>query len=76
MTTVPWICRKPTLFDEGKGRIHTESRPFCLDPACPCHDDEEAVNRLNTFVVAGLLTKDEAHNIRYGRSLDAERSAA
>lgn len=55
--------------------IHTEARPFCFgDPSCPCHNDEEAVNRLNAFVAAGLLTPDEARNIRYGHSL--ERSVA
>lgn len=74
MTTVPWICRIPTLFDEGI-RIHTDARPFCFgDPSCPCHNDQEAVGRLNAFVAAGLLTEDEARSIRYGHSL--ERSVA
>ncbi len=55
--------------------IHTDARPFCYgDPDCPCHYDQEAIGRLNAFVAAGLLTEDEARNIRYGHSL--ERSVA
>lgn len=41
--------------------LHTPENPFCfVDPACPCHEDSEAILRVSDAVTDGLLTTDEA----------------
>ena len=49
---------------------HTEEQPFCFcDPDCPCHDDQESIARVNTWVREGLMTEDEATQYILGRTL-------
>ena len=51
---------------------HTNSRPFCnttLNPDCPCREDEEAIQVVNQYVQAGLLTPQEATRTVEGRIL-------
>jgi len=48
---------------------HMDYNPFCYtDPHCPCHEDQEAINRVNAWVQQGLMTKEEATNYILGRT--------
>lgn len=49
--------------------VHTDDKPFCLDPACPCHEDREAVNAVNEAVEAGILTASEASRFMAGKQV-------
>jgi hypothetical protein len=49
--------------------IHTAEHPFCPDPACPCHEDQELIQDVQTTYVEGLVTSDEATRIVEGMSL-------
>ncbi len=49
--------------------FHTEDQPFCYaDPKCQCHEDQEAIQRVNQWVQEGLLTPEEATNYILGRT--------
>ncbi len=48
---------------------HTEENPFCFtDDHCPCHEDQEAIQRVQQWVNEGLMTEDEATNFILGRT--------
>ena len=49
--------------------LHTDDKPFCPDPACPCHEDREAINAVNEAVEAGILTTDEATRLIAGKQV-------
>ncbi len=51
--------------------IHTQERPFCfVDPACPCHEeDQEAIEQVYQWVQDGLLTEQEATLFVAGKTL-------
>lgn len=56
--------------------IHTDERPFCSDPSCPCHDvvgknsNEEAyLQHIAYPLQRGLLTAEEANRIYFGEQL-------
>src|SRR5258708_6071419 len=48
--------------------IHTADHPFCYDPACSCHSNQEAMQRVQQWVEQGLLTEDEATEYIAGRT--------
>lgn len=50
-------------------QAHTASSPFCLDPHCPCHEDEEAISVVAGQVANGLLTAKEATRTVEGKML-------
>ena len=48
---------------------HTDELPFCFaNPACPCHDDHEEIQKVAVWVMEGLMTEDEAINFIAGRT--------
>ncbi len=48
---------------------HTDERPFCFaDPNCCCHEDQEAIQTVHTWVQEGLMTPEEATNFILGRT--------
>ena len=49
--------------------IHTDAHPFCSDPACPCHEDQELVAEVALAVEQGLLTPAEATHLVHGKTL-------
>ena len=49
--------------------IHTIDHPFCYDPACSCHSNQEALQRVGQWVEQGLMTEDEASEYIAGRTL-------
>jgi len=50
--------------------FHTEDHPFCfVDPTCPCHENQEAIERVAQWVQDGLLTPEEATNFVAGKTL-------
>ncbi len=49
--------------------IHTAEQPFCFDPTCDCHEDEEAVAAVYRAVQDGLITQDEATDFVLGKLL-------
>lgn len=48
---------------------HTEGSPFCWDEACPCHEDEEQIAKVNEAVQNGLMTTEEATEFVRGKLL-------
>jgi len=64
------MCAAPLVIQyEEDEIIHTDDKPFCLDPACPCKEDREAINAVNEAVEAGILTKDEATRLIAGKQV-------
>ena len=60
---------RPTHTPERKDpTIHTINHPFCYDPACSCHSNQEAIQRVQQWVEQGLLTEDEATEYIAGRT--------
>jgi hypothetical protein len=50
--------------------LHTGEHPFCFaDPACPCHEDQEAIATVNQAVQDGLMTPEEATDFVLGKLL-------
>lgn len=48
---------------------HTAGKPFCYDPDCPCHTDQEAIAGVKEQYDAGLITAEEAELIIKGKTL-------
>ena len=48
---------------------HTDLYPFCCDPACDCHNDDEAIAAVVSAVQAGIMTDDEAADFILGKLL-------
>jgi hypothetical protein len=48
--------------------VHTREHPFCFDPLCSCHDNQEAITLVNSWVEQGLLTQAEAAEYIAGRT--------
>lgn len=64
------MCAAPLVIQYEEGEIiHTDDKPFCLDPACPCHEDREAINAVNEAVEAGILTHEEATRLMAGKQV-------
>ena len=50
--------------------VHLLDNPFCfLDPACPCHEDQELIAQVAQQVAEGLLTPQEATQTIAGKIL-------
>ena len=49
-------------------REHTPEKPFCWND-CPCHEDQDAINRVAGFVADGLMTPEEATGFVKGRGI-------
>lgn len=49
--------------------LHTATNPFCFDPTCGCHEDQELIASVAGAVTYGLLTDDEATRFVKGQML-------
>lgn len=49
--------------------LHPADKPFCYDPACPCHEDEGEIANLAYHVQEGHVTPEEATNIVNGKTI-------
>jgi hypothetical protein len=49
--------------------VHAPDKPFCYDPACSCHSNQEARERVQQWVHEGLMTEFEASEYISGRIL-------
>jgi hypothetical protein len=49
--------------------LHTPTSPFCLDPTCPCKEDQELIQMVGQQVEDGLLTPVEADQLVAGKTL-------
>ncbi len=49
--------------------VHTIDHPFCYDPKCACHANQEAIERVQQWVAEGLMTPEEASEYIAGRTL-------
>ena len=49
--------------------VHTPDHPFCYDPLCSCHSNQEEIQRVLQWLAQGLLTEHEAADILAGRTL-------
>lgn len=48
--------------------MHTVDHPFCYDPLCFCHSNQEAIQAVLQWVEQGLLTEFEATEYLAGRT--------
>ena len=48
---------------------HTETKPFCWNSGCLCHEDQEAIALVNQYVQDGLLTQSEATDVVNGKTI-------
>ena len=50
--------------------LHDDAHPFCaVDQTCSCHEDDEAIARVNQAVQDGLVTPEEATDFVLGKLL-------
>ena len=49
--------------------VHTPDHPFCYDPKCTCHTNQEALKAVWQWVNDGLMTEAEASDYISGRTL-------
>ncbi len=59
---------RPPMQPSAPYIIHTIDHPFCIDPACSCHEQKEEVERVNAWVQQGLMTPQEATQYILGRT--------
>lgn len=75
MTTpdIPITNEQPVLIvwiEEGDELVHTDEHPFCGDPDCPCHEDNDLVGEYITQPLnSGTLTDAEAVRVYWGQPL-------
>ena len=62
--------RKPTTHTPARidTTVHTINHPFCYDPACSCHSNREARERVQQWIHDGLMTEFEASDYLAGRT--------
>ncbi len=48
---------------------HTPEKPFCCNPACPCHEDELLIFQVFLHVQNGLMTPAEATDFVKGKGI-------
>ncbi len=48
---------------------HTPDSPFCWDPTCDCHEDQDAIGLVAQYVDRGLMTPQEATDFVGGRTI-------
>jgi len=48
--------------------VHTPDHPFCYDPDCSCRNNQEAIQRVQQWVLDGLMTEREASEYISGRT--------
>jgi hypothetical protein len=49
--------------------LHTPEKPFCWNPACPCHEDDVLIFQVSLYVQDGLMTPDEATDFVKGKGI-------
>ncbi len=49
--------------------VHTDHDPFCIDPNCPCHEDDSLISSVAQHIKDGLFTPEEATRFVQGRQL-------
>ena len=48
---------------------HVDETPFCWNPACDCHEDQDAIGLVAQYVDRGLLTPEEATDFVAGKQV-------
>ncbi len=48
---------------------HTKEHPFCFDGSCACHEDAEAIAKVNQALQDGLITSEEATDFVKGKGI-------
>ena len=53
--------------------LHTADQPFCFDPTCFCHKNDDLrnafANQVYDYILGGTLTVDEAERLLDGRTV-------
>jgi hypothetical protein len=47
--------------------IHSSQTPFCDDPSCYCHENEDNINMVDGAFQDGIITANEASDIVGGK---------
>ncbi len=53
----------------GASLEHTPDTPFCWDAKCPCHEDQDAIRKVDQAYQGGLITAADATRIIQGRTI-------
>jgi hypothetical protein len=65
--------QQPIVIPMEDELVHTDSRPYCDDVTCPCHDEDDDDARfmetLGTPLMDGLLTPSEVQRLYWGEGL-------
>lgn len=56
------------LIEEDDESIHSTTG-FCVDLACPCHEDPDLIREVNQMYQEGLLTDQEATDLVAGKTI-------
>lgn len=55
-------------YEEDDRLIHTSEHLFCNDMDCPCHEESEFIEQVQTWVTEGLITAEDAGRLYRGES--------
>jgi hypothetical protein len=59
----------PIPYEGGDEPIHTNEHPFCDEMSCPCHEESEFIEQVQTWVTDGLITIEDAERIYRGQTI-------
>lgn len=59
----------PIPYEDGDEFIHTDDHPFCDELDCLCHEDQEALAQVQTWITDGLITAEDADRIYRGMTV-------
>ena len=58
----------PIPYEDGDEAIHSTEYPFCNEMDCPCHEDNESIEQVQSWVTNGLITAEDAGRIYRGQA--------
>ena len=53
--------------DEAGELLHTDEHPFCPDPDCGCHNDENVAEHIDPYLDNGTMSNAEAFRTYFGK---------
>jgi hypothetical protein len=59
----------PIPYEEGDEIIHTDDHLFCDDPTCPCHEENDSIEQVQTWISDGLITAEDADRLYRGMTV-------
>jgi hypothetical protein len=63
------MCRYIDVTKLGDKQVHTDTHPFCANPLCECHENQELIAIVAVYVADGLLMESEATRLIEGKAI-------